>query len=252
MKTLTMPSNRLIGRLLIAGVILVMAPYTMLTMTFDYPDILRQDPGVVLTRFHAGGTPLIFTWWLFAMGGLPLFQAYVLIGQKLGGHLPLVRWATTLGVLSVVVQIVGLLRWPFVVSILATQYVNTADPALKQAIAVAFTVIHQYGGVVLGEHMGQLFTIIYTVLLSQIFAKLGLFPRWVSILGYVASAIYLLAQGELFATAIPDFPSWVLAGLLGSTGWLVWLLTVGIRFLRLPEAVKTDSCVHGDALVHTY
>ncbi|MFD2574229.1 DUF4386 domain-containing protein [Spirosoma soli] len=241
MKTLTTPSNRLIGRLLIAGVIFVMVPYTALTMIFDYPDILRQSPGIVLTRFQEGGATLIFTWWLFAIGGFPLLQAYVLIGQKLEQQNHAVRWATTVGVISAITQIIGLLRWPFVVPILATHYVNTTDPGTKQAIEVVFSAIHQYGGVVLGEHLGQLFTIIYTVLLSRTFAQINLFPRWVSNLGYLASGIYLLAQGDLFATVIPNFPSWGLAGLLGSTLWLVWLLIIGVRFMKLPEKLISKT-----------
>ncbi|UFH56520.1 DUF4386 domain-containing protein [Spirosoma sp. KNUC1025] len=235
MKSSATPANRLIGNLLIAGVILVLVPYTALTIIFDYPIILRQETGHILTRFHQGGGALIFTWWLFAIGGLPLLQAYVLIGQKLENRLYFIRWATTLGVISGLVQIVGLLRWTFVVPALATQYVNATDMATKQAITVAFTVVHQYGGVVLGEHLGQLFTVLYTVLLSYAFIQLNVFPRWVSYLGYVASGIYLLAQGDLFATVLPGFPSWGLAGLVGSTLWLVWLLVVGVQFRRLPE-----------------
>lgn len=232
-----MPSTKLIGNLLIAGVVIVLIPYTTLTIIFDYPNILRQDPGIVLTRFHAGGGALIGVWWLFATGGLPLWQAYVLIGQKFDNQDLVIRWATTLGVISAITQIVGLLRWPFVVPILAAQYVNATDPATKQAAVAVFSAIHQYGGVVLGEHLGQLLTIAYTVLISMAFARLQVLPRWVSYLGYVASGIYLLAQGDLFASVIPGFPNWELAGLLGSTLWLAWLLIVGIRFRRLPEIV---------------
>jgi hypothetical protein len=36
----------------------------------------------------------------------------------------------------------------------------------------------------------------------------------------VVSAIYLLNQGDILATAVPGFPVWDLAGLLGSTGWV--------------------------------
>lgn len=231
-----MPSNRLIGNLLISGAAGVMVPYTALTIMFDYPNILRQNPGLVLTRFHQGGGSLIGVWWLFAIGGLPLLVAYSLLGQKLENRLYFIRWATTLGVISAIVQIVGLMRWPFVVPTLARQYVTATDPATRQAATVVFSAIHQYGGVVLGEHVGQLFTITYTILLSLAFSQLKLMPRWVSYVGYVASGIYGLAQGELFETVIPGFPSWALAGLLGSTLWLIWLLMVGVRFRRLPDA----------------
>lgn len=56
-----------------AGVLLVVLPiaynvlFTVLSRTFDYPDILRQPTLEVLTRFAAGDSKLVFTWWGFAM-----------------------------------------------------------------------------------------------------------------------------------------------------------------------------------------
>lgn len=70
-----MKSETKIGWLLIAGAIGVFIPYTVLTITFEYPDILRQDTGIVLTKFHEGGASLIFTWWFFAILGMPLLIA---------------------------------------------------------------------------------------------------------------------------------------------------------------------------------
>ena len=74
-------AQKKIGWLLITGAIGVFIPYTILTITFEYPDILRQDTGIVLTRFHEGGSSLIVTWWAFAILGLPLLIAYIKIGQ---------------------------------------------------------------------------------------------------------------------------------------------------------------------------
>jgi len=42
-----MKINKTIGFLLIAGAIGVLIPYTLLTMTFEYPAVLRQDTGVI-------------------------------------------------------------------------------------------------------------------------------------------------------------------------------------------------------------
>ena len=127
---------------------------------------------------------------------------------------------------------IGLLRWTFVVPVLAANFAN-GNEMTKEASKVAFQVIHQYGGVILGEHLGQLFTILWTILMSMTFHKLKLFPTWLIGMGYVASAIYLLAQAELFATVMPDFPVWDFAGFLGSTIWLIWLVIVGIKFLKV-------------------
>jgi hypothetical protein len=88
----------------------------------------------------------------------------------------------------------------------------------------------------LGEHIGQLFTIAWTLLrITYAFNQLQLFPKWLSWWAYLASGIYLLAQGELFATVIPGFPVWEPAGFIGSTLWLLWLILTGIRFYNLKE-----------------
>lgn len=227
-----MKIEKTIGWLLIAGALGVLIPYTLLTMSFDYPDILRQDTATVLTRFHEGGNSLIWTWFAFAILGLPLIPAYILIGKKLEDKTPLIRIATTIGLIGLVVQMIGLLRWTFVVPVLANSFVTATDEATKAAAIVSFKTIHQYGGVVLGEHLGQLFTIIWTVLLSISFSRLKIFPQWLNWLGYISSFIYLLAQAELFATVMPGFPVWDMAGFIGSTLWLIWLIITGIMFIR--------------------
>ncbi|MDX1941182.1 MAG: DUF4386 domain-containing protein [Saprospiraceae bacterium] len=225
-------TEKTIGILFIAGAVLLFIPYTILTIIFDYPDILRQDAAEVLTRFHAGGASIIAVWWLFAMVGLPLIPAYTLLGQKLEGKIAFVKWATQLGIIGLIVQMIGLLRWTFVVPALANTFVNAPDEATKTAATVAFQTFHQFGGVLLGEHLGQLFTILWTVLISYAFAKLKIMATWIHWLGYIASGIYLLAQGELLATVITDFPQIEWAGFLGSTLWLVWLIVVGIKLRR--------------------
>lgn len=226
-----MKTEKTIGILLLIGAIGVLVPYTILTITFDYPHILRQDPGTILTAFRNGHNSLIWTWWAFAILGLPLLEAIILIGQKLEHTFYFIRWATTLGVIGLVVQMIGLLRWTFVVPVLADNFA-TGDPATQAASKVAFQMVHQYGGVVLGEHIGQLFTIAWTLMVTSAFAKLHLFPKWVNRLGIIAAVIYLCAQTELFHTIMPGVPEIPFAGFAGSTLWIVWLVVVGVKLIR--------------------
>ncbi len=227
-----MKRQKTIGLLLVAGAVGVFIPYTILTLTFEYPDILRKAPGIILTRFHDGGSSLIFTWWAFAILGLPLLIAYILIGQMFESKLGFIKWTTTIGVISGMVQIIGLLRWVFVIPVLANTYVTSESAGSREAVIMSFQTIHQFGGVLLGEHLGQLFTIIWTIMISIAFIKLRFFPIWISWLGIIASIIYLLAQAELFATVIPRFPSWDMAGFIGSTLWLIWLIITGVMFIK--------------------
>jgi hypothetical protein len=227
-----MRTGKAIGWLLIIGAVGVLVPYLLLSISFDYPDILRQETSIILYRFHEGGSKLVGTWFFFALGGITLIPAYILIGQKLEERSLLTRTATVFGVIGLVVQMIGLLRWTFVVPVLASSYVNATDEAVKASAIISFKTIHKFGGVLLGEHLGQLFTIIWTVLISIVLDRLKFVPKWTTWLAYISSAIYILSQAELLATVIPGFPVWDLAGFIGSTLWLIWLIIIGIKFLR--------------------
>ena len=221
------------GVLFILGAILLNIPYTLLIMNFDYPDILRFPTGEILERFAAGGASLIWTWLAFAWVGLPLLFAILLLPKALQDETLTGQIALFFGAVGGFVQMVGLLRWPFVVPVLARLYTNPqASVATKEAVTAVFQAVHQYGGVVLGEHIGQLFTILWVVLLSLSLLKNKFFPRWFPIMGFAASIVYALAQGELLATTMPGFPVWDAAGLVGSLMWLAWMIALGILLLQ--------------------
>lgn len=234
-QTQNFKSYKSIGLLLIIGAIGVLIPYTILTITFEYPDILRQDVATILSKFRAAGAPLIFTWLAFALLGMPLMLAYIKIGQIFEKQYSNIKWITTIGVVSGIVQIIALLRWVFVVPVIASTYANASDLASQEAAKMAFVLIHQFAGVLLGEHIGQLFTIIWTIMISITFLKSSFFPKYLAYLGIFSSIIYFMAQAELLATVINYFPVWNLAGFIGSTMWLIWLILIGVYFLRKQE-----------------
>jgi hypothetical protein len=230
----TFSLRRWTGLLLMAGAILLLIPYYWLVINFDYPDVLRQPAGDILTRFQAGGDGLIFVWLAFAWSGLPLLAAILLLRRALGQEKStLLEAAMVMGVISFLTQAAGLLRWVFVVPVLAHLYTDpAATEASREAAVVSFQAIHQYGGVLLGEHLGQLFTIAWTVLISLALLRATPAQRWLAWLGLAGSAVYFLAQAELLATVMPDFPVWGLAGLVGSLLWLLWLFLLGLSLVR--------------------
>jgi len=75
--------RKLTGIFFIVGAILVNIPYALLIVNFDYPDILRQPTSEILTRFHAGGDALIYTWLAFAWVGLPILLGAVMLKRVL-------------------------------------------------------------------------------------------------------------------------------------------------------------------------
>ena len=174
--------RKLTGIFFITGAILVNAPFILLIVNFDYPDILRQPTAVILTKFHAGGNSLVYTWLALAWIGLPILLGAVMLKRVLGKEgSPFLETATTLGVIGYIVQLIGLLRWVLVVPVLARLYTGpTSDPATQASISAVFAAIHQYGGVVLGEHLGQFFTILWMSIISGIIYQSKMFSKWVA------------------------------------------------------------------------
>jgi len=171
--------RKLTGILFIVGAILVNILFTLLILNLDYHDILRQPTAEILTRFRAAGDALIYTWLAFAWVGLSLLLGAIMLKRILERENSLfLETATTLGVIGFIVQVIGLLRWVFVVPVLARLFTDpTTDPTTQASISLVFIAVHQYGGVVLREHLGQLFTILWMSIISGILYKSELFSK---------------------------------------------------------------------------
>lgn len=235
--------RKVTGLLFILGAILVNIPYALLITNFNYPDILREPAGDVLTQFHNGGANLIFTWLAFAWVGLPLIFGTLMLKRVLEpeGH-PLLETATTLGLISLVLAVVGLTRWVFVVPGLAQLYTDpNSSEAVRAAVLVTFQAVHQYGGVVIGEHISQFMTVLWMALISRMMLRSAFFAAWQGWFGLVAALVYLLAQSELLATVIPGFPQVPEAGLIGSMLWLLWMIVMGVALLRAQPAAVSQA-----------
>jgi hypothetical protein len=226
--------RKLTGLLFVVGAVLINVPYTLLIMGFDYPDILRQPAGTILTRYQQGGPGLTLTWLAFALVGIPVLFAIVMLQNVLEREDTPYLWSGTVaGVIGGIAQMIGLLRWVFVVPVLASIYTDPASSSsMKEAVAVVFQAVHQYGGVALGEHIGQIFTILWMLLVSFAMFRSRLFRPWLAWLGILASVVYALAQTELLATVLPDFPVVPQAGLVGSLLWLAWMTITGLFLMR--------------------
>lgn len=212
---------------------------TVLSMSFEWPDILREEPDYILTEFEDGGDALIFIWFAVAWTYFILIFPVVLLGKVLDeeGKSALVTLATTIGVLAVIASVIGFLRWVFVVPDLTDLYFAAdATEASREGVIASFTAQHQYGGSLLGEHVGQLLSVIWTVLICFAILRSTSLPNWLAYFGFVAAAIYFLAQGEVMETAVDDFPVLDIAGVAGSTLWGIWILVFGVVLLIRPAA----------------
>ena len=222
----------------VAGVLLIVAPlwfnvtFALLGKRFEYPDILRRPAEDILARFRAGGSSLILLWWTFMLSGLILIAAIVLLGQSLGfwGIVPL---AVTIGVLAGLVQMLGLLRWVYLVPSLARTHADpSVEPGQREASLAVFRAMHQYLGVGVGEHLGYLLTGVWSVLVGVAIARREVMPSWLGWVGVVVGAGLILGSAEFLGPNEEN--GWKLAGAaipILYVVWSLWLLAMGIALV---------------------
>src|SRR3954463_2857125 len=104
--------RRTTGALFVGGAVAFGAAATVLSSTFDWPDILREPAKVVLPAFVAGGSSLVWTWfataWTYAILAVPVLLLPTVLHRRDDAVL---RVATFLGATSVVLALIGFLRW---------------------------------------------------------------------------------------------------------------------------------------------
>ncbi len=210
-------------------------PFAILGATFAYPDVLRRPAGEVLDLFAQGGAPLILTWHAFALSALalaPLAFALALTRKRVTDAPGLAIGAAIAGALSAFAQAIGLWRWVFVVPGLARVHADAAAPEeTKRAAEQTFDLINQYGGVAIGEHLGQMLLALFVLLLSSLqFRERKLIS---AVLGFVSAAAIVGGTGEGLMPALGQsgevFSLVTIAGFVGLT---VWLIATGIGTMR--------------------
>jgi uncharacterized protein DUF4386 len=224
-----MTTESVAGLLLIAVPIAFNVTFTLLARSFSYPDILRQPAGTILTRFSAGGTPLVVRWWAFALTALMMVPVVVLVSSLFADG-PLRTLALATGLLSALVQTLGLMRWPFVVPLLARRYLDPrATQSQRESAELVFDALHRYLGIGVGEHLGYLLTGAWTILTGVLVIGSPAFPAW---LGWLAIPIGVsLLIGALEFVGANEPKGWSLAGRvtpIAYIAWSLWLVSCGV------------------------
>jgi hypothetical protein len=228
----------------LARILLILTPiafnllFTLLSVTFEYPDILREPAGYVLERFDAGGAGLIATWYGFMLTAVLLVPLAVLVHRVLGRQdTPYMAVATAFGVVAGVLQFLGLVRWPFLVPYLADTYLDPASSeATRESVAVVFQAFNHYAGVGVGENLGYLFTGLWTALVAlAMFGSPLPFRTWLGLLGVVSAACILVSTLEP-----AGFEPAANIVVVGYILWSIWLALFGI-FLLLTRPNRVPS-----------
>lgn len=231
---MTAKARSLTGASAMALAVAFNAPYAVLAATFDYPGVLREPAHEVLTKFAEGGSQLVLTWYAFgasAMALVPLAFALSITPERLARSPALAIGAAVAGALAGVTQAIGLFRWVFAVPAFArTAKDPAAEPFEIAAAAQAFETLNQFGGVAIGEHIGQLLTALFVLMI----ALMQFSERRVTtgLLGLAAAAGVAAGTGEGIALAVgAGGDLFSLATIAGYLLFSVWLFLTGAGLL---------------------
>jgi len=234
----------------LTGLLLILTPvafnvfFTWLSVTFEYPDILREPASDVLREYDAGGRELVVVWYGFMLTAVLFVPLAVLVHRVLARQdTPYLAVATAFGVVAGVVQFLGLVRWPFLVPYLADTYLDPASSeATRESVIVVFEAFNRYAGVAVGENLGYLFTALWTVFVALAMLGSALpFRRWLSLLGVVSAAGIVV--GTLEPAGFDPAADIVVVGYIL---WSLWLAVFGVVLLRTRSLPQTDNVVGSD------
>ena len=221
--------------LLIAVPIAFNVAFFELGRAFDYPNILRKEPDEILRRFAAGGSGLILRWQALLLSALAMLPLVALLAVALGAPAPLAVTSVVIGAAAGLVQVLGLVRWPFAVPELARRYIAADGPdaaATRHTIEVVFATLHRLLGVGIGEHLGYLLTGAWTLLVAASIMSTTVLPGWLGLIGIPIGAALLV--GTLEFVGPNEEHGWSLAGAIvpiAYIAWSIWLVALGVAFL---------------------
>jgi hypothetical protein len=215
-------------------------PFALLAARFDYPDILRHPAGEVLQSFAAGGPGLVLTWYAFALSAVALgiFAPALALSTADWTRSPGLAVAAALaGALAGLAQAIGLFRWVFAVPGMAAAYVEPgADAATRAALAAGFDLMNRWGGVAVGEHLGQILTLLWVALAArQAWTLRQRLSRPGAVLATLAVAGIGVGLGEGLAVALgTEAPLLAMATVAGFIALSLWLVVLGAGLIAHP------------------
>lgn len=226
---------------LAAAILLIAVPIAFnlaffeLGRTFDYPNILREPPDVILRRFAAGGTPLLLRWQALLVSSLAMLPLVALLAVVIPAGSALTVSTVVIGSAAALVQALGLVRWPFAIPELARRYVGAEGPnaaATRESVEVIFATLHRLFGVGIGEHLGYLLTGLWTVLVSVSVLSTSVIWPWLGWTGLPIGAVLLIGSVEFVGPN--ERAGWSIAGIIvpiAYIAWSLWLVALGVGLI---------------------
>lgn len=226
--------RRVVGAMFVIGGILPAICLPLLSISFGYPEIIRAEPSVLLSKLRETRTLTPYLYY-FSFGGMGLLLALSssLLDEYLSSikRTPWNRMVGTTGTVSGVILFAGILRYARLFPELARMRVSGSyDPA---TIDLLFEAFNTYLGETLAEHVQFVFATLFTVSIGVASLKTRALPRIVAGAAFPVALVLFVGNLEFFG--VPGTFIW---NRMGAVLWIGWSIAAGscLLFLRGPEA----------------
>ena len=199
--------------------LLAFAPLVVLGPAIGWPASLRNPAAQQLAAISAAPAALTLGYGLYLLYSLAILPVAVIVAWRVTGLTgKLSALIISLGALSALSRVTGILRWLTVMPMLATSYAS-ADPTTRAAIELTFSAINSYGGGI-GEVLGvALFGGLWLLVAMAAALRARSLPLWLINFGFVAALLQVALALPAFgfaiqvpvAVAVTVFVLWLIA-----------------------------------------
>jgi Domain of unknown function (DUF4386) len=210
---------KLTAAMLILAAVLANVGFTALGSIFNYPDVLDEPAGKVLSAFRDHQNAV--SGWFSVLALSAAMLAPIAIGVGRLSSRRTMRIAVPIGIAAAAVQVIGLLRWPILVPGYASDAAGS-DAGVAATARDSFTTASHILGTAVGETLGYLLTATWTVLVIVALGR-RYAGRWFQVLGAVSAVLVLV--GVLSPLGLPVVDT---ANFLGYVLWSAWLIAFAV------------------------
>jgi hypothetical protein len=212
--------------LLVVEALLMFIPVAILKSAINWPVSLGDPAHLMLPRLVNNSLAVTIGYSIYLVYSVLFLPVALLTSQIVTADRVARTWfylGTGLGIASTVARTLGIIRWLVAMPALAKVYVDpTTSANTKEAIAVVYKALNDYGGSI-GEVLGvSLFTALWLITVAIAIRQTRILPAWIGWLALVAASLLLVQLIELFGVDLGAYIS------ISVSMLQVWFLAAGI------------------------
>jgi hypothetical protein len=205
----------------------------VLGITFNFPDILRENAVDRFQLFHENQAIIKPTYYLFGVSAiLQVFMAVMMFHHTRSGRL-LDLAAVTAGVVGGVFQILGFFRWVVLIPMLSDEYL--AGEVSTELIFFLEKYSNTYFGMTVGEHLGSLFVALWLFLLGIVLLKHKGYDKKLAMFGVIAGLALMIQCFDVVVRSA--FLSSITVPVFGLH--VLWVFIMSLMLFRKDEPLQS-------------